>query len=68
MVHCHLCALWVSLFGGEPQPLAREARECANCRGDGGVRGTVRRAVAAANGLLSSALIQVEEPIPLENT
>lgn len=64
--HCHLCALWASLFGVPPRPLARETRGCGNCRGERGVRGTVRRAIASANPFLSMALRQVEEPIDLE--
>lgn len=64
--HCHLCILWVSLFGVPPRPLAREARECGNCRGRREVRRTVRRAIASSNPLLATALPQVEEPIDLE--
>lgn len=68
LTHCHLCALWASLFAVPPRPLAREVRECGNCRGRRGVRGTVRRAIASANPLLSTALPHVEEPVELEET
>lgn len=63
---CHLCALWASLFEVPSLPLARESSGCLNCRGERGVRRTVRRAIASANPLLSKALLQVEEPIELE--
>ncbi len=64
--HCHLCVLWASLFALPPRPLAREARECGNCRGRNGVRRTVRRAIASANPLLGPTLPQIEEPIEIE--
>ncbi len=66
--HCHLCALWASLFSVPPRPLTREARECGNCRGRSGIRTALRRAIASANPLFAATLPHIEEPIELEES